>query len=457
MAGIIQERFLEAQTSIIGSMLIDDSCIGNVLTAVTAEDFQSGPHKTVFGCIKQLFTAGEPVDPVIVGGRLDKSYHNFLMQCMEVTPTSAHVMQYCEILRNDSRLLQLQDLGEQLRTVSDLDAARELSGHINRLMVEHSRLEVFTASDLATEFYKRMKSQKKPEYIPIGIKDIDDKTYIEPGDVIGIGAAPSTGKTAFALQWATEIAKKYRVGFYSLETNQSKAADRILARKAEISLGDIKKRLFPEDAWTRIAQACTSVASLKLEFIPAAGMTAADIMSTAISRRQQIIFVDYLQLVSGVSREQNRYSIVTDSSMTFHLSAQRNGIVVVLLSQLSRPQKEKGKYIPPDMHSFRESGQIEQDLDLALLMYLVNPDDYRSDRRIKIGKNKEGEKGVVDLSFDGRMQRFSPSQKAAFSEVRKMGQKAKMEQAQIRMEDQYAAMERAGKNYEVVQEETPFD
>ena len=456
MANLLQEQALEAQTALIGSMLIDATCIGGILSAISAEDFPSGSHRTVFDCIKSLFSSGEPVDPVIVAGRLDKAYHPFLMQCMEVTPTAAHAKEYCKLLRENARLLRLQELGEQLRTVSDLDTAGKMAAEINRLMVERSGLQIFSAMELATDFYKRMSAETKPEYIPIGIPQIDEKVFIELGDVVGIGAAPSTGKTAFALQWATDVAKKYRVGFYSLETNQAKAADRILARRAEVSLGDIKKRLFPEDAWARLAAACSAISSLNLEFIPAAGMTATDIMSTAISRRHQIIFVDYLQLVAGSSKDTKRYEVVTDSSMTFHLSAQRNGIAVVLLSQLSRPQKEKGKYVPPDMHSFRESGQIEQDLDLALLMYLVNPDDYRSDRRIKIGKNKEGEKGVVDLSFDGRMQKFSPSTKATVSQFVKAGKKIKRDLAQMRMEEDYAAAEAAGKNYEEVGDDIPF-
>lgn len=455
MSSIIQERCLNAQTSIIGSMLIDDRCIGDVLTTVSAEDF-TGTHKTVFSCIKQLFTAGEAVDPVIVSGKLDKTYGDFLLQCIDVTPTAAHAMEYCKLLREDSRLLQLQDLGEQLRTVSDLDTARGLAAKINSLLVEQSGVEIFSAADLALDFYNRMSSKEKPEYISTGFTMLDEKTYLELGDYVGIGAEPSTGKTAFALQWAILLAKKHRVGFFSLETNKSKAADRIFANQADLPLQSIKERSFSEEDWTRIANRCSYVTGLKLEFIHAANWTAEDIVSTAVSKRHEIIFVDYLQKVAGAGRSQDRYEIVTNTSRTFHAAAQRNHMTVIALSQLSRPLKEKGKQTPPNMHSFRESGQIEQDLDLALLMYLVNPDDYRSDRRIKIGKNKEGEKGVVDLSFDGRLQKFSTSVKGAYNEMQKMARKAKAEMTQIRMEEEYAASEREGKQFEEVDEPVPF-
>lgn len=445
MGSILLDKCLEAQTAIIGSMLIDAGCIGEVLTAVSEDDFPSGGHRTVFSTIKALFSAGTPVDPVIVAGKLDEAYRQFLMQCMEVTPTAAHAGEYCKILRENARLLQLQDLGEQLRTVSDLDTARGLAEKVNRLMVERSGLQIFSAKDLALNFYKRMSNEKKPEYIKTGFSGLDRKLFIEPGDMVGIGAAPSTGKTAFALQWATNLARKYRVGFYSLETGPEKITDRVIARTADVSLQDIKVRTFDQDAWVRLGRACSDFSDVAFELIHASGMTASDIMATAISRRQQIIFIDYLQLVASGSRSNHSaLEVVTESSITFHRAAQQNSITVVVLSQLSRPRKEDGKPVPPDMHSFRESGQIEQDLDVALLMYLSNPDDYKSDRRIKIGKNKEGEKGQIDISFDGVMQRFGPAPKA------------RRDAAQMRMEEDYAAAESAGKAFEEVDAPVPF-
>ncbi len=417
----------EAQEAIVGSMLIDDSCIGYVLTTVAEEDFLSLPCRTVFKAIKQQFTAGQTVDPVIISSTLsnDGAYRDFIMQLMEITPTAAHVKQYCDILKTNSRILRLQEMGRALSEVSDLEQARELSAKINSLMVAQSGICILTVEDMVKNFYERMAEEKVPEYISTGIRSIDEKSYIEFGDVVGIGAAPSTGKTAFALQWATTAARKYRVGFYSLETSMQKATDRIFAREAEVALGDIKKRLFPEDAWARIANSATKLAALKLDFIHAPGMTAADIMATAVSRRHQLIFVDYLQLVKGNPKLGNRYDIVTNTSMEFHVAAQRNGIAVVLLSQLSRPEKQNGKYVPPDMHSFRESGQIEQDLDLALLMYLKDPENYRSDRVVKIGKNKEGEKGLVELTFDGKTQTFKPSVGGVQAQLRRMAKEAK--------------------------------
>lgn len=457
MSGVIQERCLEAQTAIIGSMLIDDTCIGAVLSEICTEDFPSGPHKTVFAAIKQLFSSGEPVDPVIVGGRLDKSYQSFLAQCMEVTPTAAHAKQYCEILRRESRLLQLQDLGEQLRTVSDMETAHKLAVKVNALMVEQNRVKVYTAADLAMGFYKRMTSKEKPEYLSSGIKALDEKTYTELGDFIGIGGFPSSGKTAFALQWAASLAKKYRVGIYSFETGKSKTEDRIFAREAQIPLGQIKERLFAEDVWARVGTACSSVSALQLEFVPAKKMTAEDVVSYAISRRHQVIFIDYLQMIAPANPKDIRHEQVAEISRTLHIAAQSNKITIVALSQLSRPEKgSSGKLVKPGMQSFRESGQIEQDLDLAIMVYRAEPQGPGTDRIFKIVKNKEGQLGEIRLAFDGSTQTFSPSQKAAYDNIRKMARQAKQEIAQMRMEEKYTAAEREGKDYEVVDEPVPF-
>ena len=450
MANETLNRCKDAEISVIGSMLIDDHCIGAVLSTVAESDFLTPQCKNAFVKIRELFSAGKPVDAVIVNNALGGEYAQWLLECMDVTPTAANVTQYCGILKESSRLVRIRELGLRLAGAEDLEDGSKLSTELSSILVAQSGVQHVSTLQMCEDFYKRMTDEKKPTYISTGFPLLDEKLFIEPGDVVGIGAAPSTGKTAFAIQWAAAQALKRRVGFYSLETSARKVADRLLAREAEISLSDIKRRVLPEETWTRIGDAASRVSAMQLEVIPAQGMTAADIMTDAASRRYEMIFVDYLQLVAGTRRNADRYDVVTDSSMTFHLAAQRLGITVVLLSQLSRPEKSKtGKFVPPDMHSFRESGQIEQDLDVAMLMWLVDPDDYRSGRILKIGKNKEGEKAKIELTFDGKTQKFSQSPGSAYTAIRKMAREAKREEAAAAAEEAYAAAEREGKQLEL--------
>ncbi|MBR2977657.1 MAG: AAA family ATPase [Oscillospiraceae bacterium] len=450
MADETLNRCKDAEIAIIGSILISPECIGAVISTVAENDFLTPQCKNTFAKIRELFSSGKPVDAVLVNNALGGEYAEWLLQCIEVTPTAANVMQYCEILKTASRLVKIRDLGLQLISAESLDEGEKLSSELSSILVSQSNIQHVSAGDLCQDFYKRMSDETKPTYIKTGFPILDEKLFIERGDVVGIGAAPSTGKTAFALQWAALQAQKHRVGFYSLETSPRKIADRLLARESEISLSDIKRRTLPDDAWIKIGDAASRVSSMHLEVIPAQGMTAADIMADAAGRRYEMIFVDYLQIVAGSRRNSDRYDIVTDSSMTFHLAAQRHGITVVLLSQLSRPEKSKtGKFVPPDMHSFRESGQIEQDLDVAMLMWLSDPDNYRSGRVLKIGKNKEGEKAKIELAFDGKTQRFSQAPGSSYNELRRMAREAKREEAAAAAEEAYAKAEREGKQMEL--------
>ena len=438
----LEARLQEAQFSIVGSMLIDDRCIGDVLANISVEDFPNGVYRSIFDTMRQLFCAGRPVDPVIVLDAMQggKQLQSCIMQCMEVTPTSANVLEYCRILRELSRVSRLQEIGLALTSAASLDEAGKLVSQANGLMVQQFGVLEMDASQLMMDFYRRMHDDKKPDYIRCGIAEIDRVLYLELGDMVGIGAAPSTGKTAFALQWAAKLAPSYRVGFYSLETGPAKVTDRMIAQMAHQPLATLKDRCIGEKDWERIGEVSNEFSKGDFKFVQASGMSVEDIISHAVSRRRQIIFVDYLQLVGSSTRNKtSSLDVVTHTSMMLHQAAQQHNMLVVALSQLSRPEKVNGKYRPPDMHSFRESGQIEQDLDVALLLYLDDPDNYRSDRICKVGKNKEGEKARVQLAFDGRYQRFYFDTAAEIQRIAKAEQqKAKKEkQAQAEQEPEY--------------------
>lgn len=200
----------------------------------------------------------------------------------------------------------------------------------------------------------------------------------------------------------------YRVGYYSLETKPEKMADRMFASLAKVSMGQIKSRTFGAYEWEKFAEAANCVATVcPFDVIRAAGSTVDDITTDAIGHGYQVIYVDYVQLVQvpGV-RNSDRYAQVTAASQGLKTFAQSTNTAVVALAQLSRPDKEgkSGNYVPPSMHSFRESGQLEQDADVAFLVYPSDPNDNSSNRVFKIGKNKEGPRPNVELAFRGDTQ-----------------------------------------------------
>lgn len=393
----------ELEVAVIGSMLIDDKCIGPVLPELDEEDFSHAPYRHLFAAMKAMFLAGKPVDPKTVCGYLrddSRQMVDLMQQCMEVTPTAANAVYYARDLRAESRRLRRQELGYALSQEGDPEKQDKLTDQINALAVDKRGIRAVPLSEMLRDFTARMRDKTPPKYLTWGMETLDKRLYAELGDLIVLGGHASSGKTLLSLIFALHQAREYRVGYYSLETSAQKIADRLVAAHAPVALSDIKRHTLTAPDWVATAELVRREEQTSLEYINAAGMTVADISAMALSRRHQVVYVDYLQKLQG--RGQNRFELVTSVSSGLQRMAKAHGIAVVALSQLSRAQKTKsGAWIPPSMSDFRESGQIEQDADVAMLLWPEDMNDYRSNRVLKIGKNKEGTKADLTLEFDG--------------------------------------------------------
>lgn len=402
---------LSAQLSVIGSMLIDERCVPLVLSKLAPGDFADGTCRATFSAIRRLAQEGRPVDPVTVvdamkGG--DK-YFDWVRKAMEMTPTAANVEAYIPMVRNYAALYRLRELADKVLQCVDLEDAGPLVRKMSSALSATERMPRMTGPELAANFLERMGSKDKPQYLPWGIPTADRATYAELGDMILLGGYASSGKTLLSILMAMAQAKAgYKVGYYSLETKPEKMADRMFASLARVPMPQIKSRAFGAHEWEKFAEAANCVATVcPFDVIRAAGSTVDDITSDAVAHGYQVIYVDYVQLVQvpGV-RNSDRYTQVTAASQGLKTFAQSTNTAVVALAQLSRPDKEGkgGNYVPPSMHSFRESGQLEQDADVAFLVYPSDPNDNSSNRVFKIGKNKEGPRPKVELAFRGDVQ-----------------------------------------------------
>ena len=179
-----------------------------------------------------------------------------------------------------------------------------------------------------------------------------------------------------------------------------------MSNLSKVPLAKIKRRDLNDADYQALADAATVLSERHLDCIDAGGMTVRDIQAVALNKRYQVVLVDCLQLVVDASK--NRYEQVTNISQGLHTMARSNNMAVIALAQLRRPEKENGKPKPPTMADFRESGQIEQDADIALLLWPADPNDNHSGRVLKVGKNKEGERLKIDLDFDGATQTMTP-------------------------------------------------
>ena len=400
-----------AQNSVIGSMLIDDRCVPLVLSKLREDDFIDPICRNFFRAIRELALENKPVDPVVVMGKLGArdGYVQWAREVMELTPTAANVASYIPEVRRAARRRTILELADRLPGAGD-DELETLVRKMSAALSATERMPRMTASERAGDFFERMKGTDKPRYLPWGIPTADRAVFAQLGDMILLGGYASSGKTLLSIAMAMTQAKAgYRVGYYSLETSPQKMTDRQIAALAQVPLGKIKQREFFDAEWSKLAGAVNYAATTcPFDVIQAAGSAVDDIAADAIGHGYQVIYVDYVQLVQAPGvRATDRYAVVTAVSQGLKTFAQSTHTAVVALAQLSRPEKSRdkaGKPIPPSMHSFRESGQLEQDADAAFLVYPSNPDDNTSNRIFKIGKNKEGPRAKAELAFRGDTQ-----------------------------------------------------
>jgi len=401
-------RKLDAQYAVLGSILIDERCIPAVIGKVQLSDFIDTTCRTVYMAIRKLFDEGKPIDPMTVVAAIrsmvGEDFTKFVLGLMDITPTAAAVMEYVEIMREGARLAQLQALSLSLGAVNSLDEARALLDQANALFVERGKLRRMTMEQMMLNFYERHNQEHR--YLTWGLPKVDKGLFAEAGDMIVIGGYPSSGKTALSVSFAYHLAKDLRVGFYSLETNQYKIADRLVSHLTKLSMSVIKRGAFSEEEWDLVTNQHKEIPKRQIEIIEAGGMSVAEIRADALSHRFDCIVVDYLQLIQ-TNRRGTRSDEVAEISRSLHTMSQRDKITVIALSQLSRPEKTKGgSSVAPTMSDLRESGQIEQDADCVMLLYEEDPREPQR-RVLKIAKNKEGQRGQIFLDFDGATQTFA--------------------------------------------------
>lgn len=392
------EDWLQAQYSVLGAALIEPSLVPRVIQQTRSTDF-SGACRTVYLAMHELFQNGTPVDAVTLRATLGTEYSNFLTQLMNITPTAANLDHYIRICRERAKILSVRDLALRLSTADDSDSIRKLLDEANGLMVDKPTLRITTMADALKSFMERHAGEAK--YLTWPVRELNDRLYAEPGDFILIGGYPSTGKSAWSIQCAKHWAQCEKVGFFSLETGDGKLFDRQMASMCDLTMDDIKRNNISSSAWDQIVAMNDEITRLKLEIVPAAGMTPADIRSVTMMRGYRIIIIDYVQLLqcSGGTRTEQ----VTNISLALHRMAQDMQVTIVALSQLKR----KGDDSAPESADLRESGQLEQDADIIMILKMENKDNPAGNRQMYITKNKEGTCPMIVLAFDGKHQTFS--------------------------------------------------
>ena len=395
----------DAELAVIGCLMADPGTVPETMGIVREEDFQSNALKSIFRACRELFVSGDPVDPITVLNRLpDESradYKAVIVRAVETMPSTRGYADYARIVRQDGQKARAAALnGELMLCLSSggsLEECQELAVKMCEALSTTESGKTFSAKECLTKFFAG--KQKPKTYIPTGISRLDKNTYIDRGDYVIIGGRPSAGKTALTLQLMLHMAHKYRVAYFSLETNAEKLTDRMVANFAGVPLGSIKQG---EMDWEAVARRTDAFCKLHFTVVEASGWTVPQIKAEAVKLGAEILFIDYLGLIKSDGR--SRYERITNTSVDLHVMAQQTGMTVFALSQLKRGDGE------PGMDDLRESGQLEQDADVILLIQAVkagkeeNPET--PDRNLIIAKNKDGITGAIRLRFDGERQRF---------------------------------------------------
>lgn len=397
----------EAQRAVIGSLLIDPEHVaGLIFSRAKREHFGDAALLHVYDAALALWLDRKPIDAVTVLHEAGDAYEPLIRKCMQQTPTAANVESYLELIRSSSRMSAFRSAALRILDAADEAEAAAIFERMGQMLMDTEDVVDKSWTECVNEYLDRMNTNTRPDYLHFGIQPLDDQLAVSSGKFVIIAADSSVGKTALALQFAHHIASTgKRVGFFSLETDTDTLTNRLMAEVANISLPRSKLHALTSADYMRANTAGEASTRVPLRLINRCD-TVEQIRSRTIMQGFDVIFVDYLQIIEAPGDK--RWDIVTNISIQLHRMAQRLGVTVIGLSQITPPDKGGSKELTMD--DLRESRQLKHDADVILIL---TPDDtFPNARKLTIAKNKDGKRlNKILLSFDPEHMRFSYSRK----------------------------------------------
>ena len=410
-----REVYLEAEWGVLGALVTDaDYCAEEILLDVSPDDFLHSDCRAVFEAARSLHTDGAPISRLSLAAKLPDTYHDFLSELEQVTPTATMFRASVEALRREARRKNALDLAQgiadSLRFGGDPDTAQPDAEKLLSVLGCTTETRASSLRDMAIEYFSSVGDS--PTFYDWGFDKFNRMLLCRGGENIILAARPSVGKTALALQLAVHFAKKHRVAFYSMETDRQRAMERIMACMSMTDFKKIQRGTLHEDEIRAQMRVSKQLQTLDFRFVDAAGWTINQIRADAVRSRREIVFIDYLQLVSHSDTRinVNEYQRVTEVSRAVQSLAKNHSMMTVSLSQFSRG----GDDTNPQLKDLRSSGQIEQDADVVAFLYrppegsltAEELNDYDLLRVFKIAKNRNGELGRIPMWFQGQYQHF---------------------------------------------------
>ncbi|MFA6426986.1 MAG: replicative DNA helicase [Candidatus Magasanikbacteria bacterium] len=442
----IPPQNLEAEMSLLGSILLDKEALLKIADMIDSDDFYKSIHSDIYETMLELYEKNEPIDVLTMGNRLEEKKllekiggRSYLVNLSNTVPTASHVPKYAEIIRRKSTLRKLLRSAQEISRLGYKEDAEsveyildEAQQQLYSVTQKHLKQTFTPIRGILSDAFERIdelhREKGKLRGVPTGYKQLDNLLAgLQKSDLVILAARPSVGKTSLALDMARNVAvrAKVPVGIFSLEMSKEQLVDRLLCAEAGVDLwkmrtGNLSDRPDSDD-FPRIGHAMGVLSESPIFIDDSPGNNVMQIRTKA--RRLQaehglgLVVIDYLQLMESPNSKgnDNRVQEVAEISRNLKGLARELNVPVLALSQLSRLVEQRKPAIPK-LSDLRESGSIEQDADVVMFIYRKSadrnyrledvPPDERSIAEIHIAKHRNGPTGMVRVFFDEQRASF---------------------------------------------------
>lgn len=428
----------EAEQSVLGAVLVDPESIIKVADFIKPEDFYFGQHSTIFESMLEIFYKNQPIDILTLTSQLkDRSQLekigdvSYITELATIVPTASHIFQYAKIVKEKSVLRKIIRCGEKIKALG-YEEDRPVEDIVENVEKEIFNIAQSSVSDKFVHikdilgmryevFAELHESDNKDEVrgVPSGFKNLDLMlSGFKPSDLIILAARPSMGKTALSLNMCLKAAidNKKSVGIFSLEMSKEQLVDRMFCTQLQVDSWKLQKGQLDDQEFQEMGPVMDQLSRASIFIDDAVGSSIGELRAKA--RRLQLeygvdmIIIDYLQLLTGSSKggaQANRVQEISEISRSLKALAREIQAPVIALSQLSRSVESRPIKIP-QLSDLRESGSIEQDADVVLMLYREDYYDPDTERKgitdLFVKKNRNGPTGAIELMFRKEQMRF---------------------------------------------------
>ena len=436
MAIRIPPHNLEAEMSILGGLMVDPYAFDQASSILTEEDFYKIAHRKIYAAISELYAKSQPIDIITVSNLLtDKKDIDaiggptYLAEVMNATPTAAHIETYAKIVHEKALMRKLIHMSSEIIEKSFSESYEnveafldEVEGQIFNITEKKKTQGLVGAAELIKDSMNRLTElfERKSEFTGVasGFTQLDKMTSgFQPGEMTIIAARPSMGKTAFSLNIAQHVIlrEKKSLAYFSVEMGKEQLMMRMLASEARINLSDLRVGALSDNAWPRLIDKASKMAEARLFIDDTSGISPFEIRAKCRRLKAQhgldIIMIDYLQLMDLKQKVESRERAVSEISKTLKAVAKELAVPVIALAQLNRGVEGRSDRRPM-LSDLRESGSIEQDADVIMMLFREdyydrdNP-DVKGVSEVIIGKQRNGPTGTVRLKWESHIGRFA--------------------------------------------------